>query len=152
MLFAMLIVEHSNEPIYLMRVLKMLAIHDVGEIETGDVFHYHKSQIEGLAEAELAAVEKQLAVLPDDQAIEFLELWKEFESKATPESKFATALDRFVPMILNLANEGGSLVEFRLTVEQVLDKNDGILDGSSLLWEVYEIMVGEARSRGFLIG
>ncbi len=151
-LFAILIVEHSNESIDLLRVLKMLAIHDVGEIETGDVFHYHKAQVEGLAEKELAAVRKQLSVLPIDQAQELCDLWQEFEAKETAESKFATALDRFVPMILNLENDGGTLVEFNLTVEQVLDKNDGILAGSSLLWEAYEAMVADAKDRGFLIG
>ncbi|WP_232375708.1 HD domain-containing protein [Mesorhizobium comanense] len=105
-LMAMVLVEHSNEPVDLLRVLKMLLIHDIVEIDAGDTFAFGSVGLSDQADREMRAAERIFALLPTDQALEFRALWDEFEAKASAESRFANAMDRLQPFLHNFFTEG----------------------------------------------
>jgi putative hydrolase of HD superfamily len=149
MLTAMTLAQHANIPVDLLKVMKMLAVHDLGEIEPGDTFHYEKTASD--AEAEKAAARDLFDRLPDSQAAEFMALWTEFAEGHTAEAKFAHALDRIWPILQNHYNEGGSWAEYQLTHSQVYDRNQLIDDGSKRLWGYIERVIGDAVEKGFLI-
>lgn len=149
-LAATILAPHSAEPIDLLRVIKMLAIHDLPEIECGDVFHYAKDQDPDLPARELAATKRILSHLPIDQAQEFLALWQEFEARETPEAKFAHSVDRLMAFIMNQNNQGGTWVEHNLTAAQVLDKNSHVAEGSPAIFELIQQIVANAAHQGWL--
>ncbi|MBA4293419.1 phosphohydrolase [bacterium] len=149
-LAATVLAPHSAEPIDLLRVIKMLSIHDLPEIECGDVFHYAKDQDPDLPARELDATKRILSHLPIDQAQEFLALWQEFEARETPEAKFAHAVDRLMAFIMNQNNQGGTWVEHQLTAAQVLDKNSHVAEGSSAIFELIQQIVANAARKGWL--
>ena len=121
----------------LTRVLKMLLIHDIVEIEAGDTpLHGDQSAQDGQAERELVAAEHVFGLLPEPQGEEFLALWKEFERGETSEARLSKALDRFQPVIQNLNNGGGTWTDNNVTREQVLDRcGPAIERGSPELWD-----------------
>ena len=149
MLTAMVMAEHANVPVDLLRVMKMLAVHDLGEVEAGDTFHYQKTEEDHLTEQ--AAAQDIFSLLPERQASEYMALWAEFAAAHTAEAKFAHALDRVWPIIQNHYNEGGSWAEYQLTHSQVYDRNQLIDDGSKKLWGFIEQLIGDAVKKGFLI-
>jgi putative hydrolase of HD superfamily len=134
-LMAMMLVEHANEPVDLARVLQMILVHDIVEIDAGDTFVYDAAAMIGKAEREQQAAERIFGMLPDDQKAEFLALWHEFEARETPEAKYASALDRLAGMLPNAANNGGTWNEHQVTVEQVTRRNESIATGSDVLWD-----------------
>jgi len=147
-LCALMLREHANEEIDLLRVLTMLAIHDVVEVDAGDTFHYDKTSRTDLAEREAAAAERLFGLLPADQAEQYRALWMEFESQQTDEAKFAVAVDRFSAFIMNHHNGGGTWVEHNVAAEQILDRNKHIRNGSVPIWEAVEAIVADALSKG----
>lgn len=149
-LTAMALAEHANEAIDLLRVLQMLLIHDVPEVDVGDTFHYDKQATAGLHERERAAAERLFSILPAAQGAALLALWDEFEARATPEARYAAAVDRFMAFIMNSHNGGGTWVEHALTARQVLDANAHVIEGSRNLWEALEEIVAAAEDRGQL--
>lgn len=134
-LMAMMLVEHANERVDLARVLQMILVHDIVEIDAGDTFVYDAAAMIGKAEREEAAAERLFGMLPDDQKAEVLALWHEFEARETPEAKYASALDRLAGMLPNAANNGGTWNEHQVTVEQVTRRNESIATGSDVLWD-----------------
>lgn len=140
MLAAYILKDHSNTPIDLFKAMLMLLIHDLTEVENGDVFHYHKEKVADLHEKEKAALKKITEVLEPEQQKEIESLWLEFEANETPEANFANAIDRFLPQMLNINNEGGTWKEFGLGIELVREKNGGIEKGSVGLWEIARTM------------
>jgi len=134
-LMAMMLVEHANEPVDLARVLQMILVHDIVEIDAGDTFVYDAAAMVGKADREEAAANRIFGLLPDDQKNELLELWHEFEARETPEAKYASALDRLAGMLPNAVNNGGTWNEHHVTVEQVTRRNESIATGSDVLWE-----------------
>ena len=149
-LTAMLLAEHANEPIDLSRVLQMLLIHDIPEVDVGDVFHYDKDSVGDLHARERAAVRRLCALLPARQGEEVLALWDEFEARETPEAKFAAAVDRFMAFIMNSHNAGGTWVEHALSAQKVLERNSHIATGSSAIWDAVEEIVATAEAAGQL--
>jgi putative hydrolase of HD superfamily len=147
-LMAMTLSEYSNEPIDLFHILKMLAVHDLGEIGAGDTFHYDKNA--GASRIELNSLENLLKVLPEDQKSEYLKLWVEFEHQNTPEAKFAAAIDRIWPCIQNFHNHGGSWLSLKITLERALEKNSHIKRGSDDLWSFIESLLREANDRNLM--
>lgn len=147
-LTAMTIAEHANEPIDILRVLKMLAVHDLGEIELGDTFHYQKTSL-GI-DAERDAVDRLFKKLPPEQAEEYQKLWLEFVSQDTAEAKFAAAIDRVWPCIHNFYNRGGSWQDFNVTLAQAIKKNAHIAAGSKDLWKFVETLLQRANSDGLM--
>jgi len=147
-LMAVVLHEHANEPVDLLKVVRMLAIHDVVEVDVGDTFHYDKSGRGDLAELEARAAERIFGMLPADQATELVGLWREFEAKESPEAKFAAAVDRFVAFIMNTHNEGGTWVKHGVTASQILALNGHIGSGSASLWDAAQRLVSEALESG----
>jgi len=133
-----------------MRVLRMLLIHDLVEIDAGDTFAYDSDAHADKQERELAAAERIFAILPDDQAQTYRGLWDEFEERRTPDARFAAALDRLAPLVLNHAAGGRMWREHGVTAVQVRDLNIRIADGSAALWERARALIDDAVARGFL--
>jgi putative hydrolase of HD superfamily len=138
------------EPVDVQRVVNMLLVHDVGEIDTGDTMVYID---EGLAErkaAERAAVTRIFGRLREPLGAELLALWEEFEAAATPEARFAHAVDRAMPVLLNLANEGQSWIENGIRHEQVIRRiGPPIEAGCPALWDYLKIQLDEAERNGW---
>lgn len=147
-LMAMLLVEHANEPVDLARVLQMILIHDIVEVDAGDTFVYDSVAMVGKAEREQLAAQRIFGLLPDDQRDEVFALWHEFEARETPEAKYASALDRLAGMLPNAANNGGTWNEHKVTVEQVMCRNESIATGSDVLWDHAKQWIHGAHSAG----
>jgi putative hydrolases of HD superfamily len=148
-LSAITLSQYAAVPVNVDRVIKMLLVHDVGEIDTGDTIVYAE---EGLAErkaAERAAVERIFGMLPDGGE-EYLMLWQEFEDAETHEARFAHAIDRAMPALLNLANNGQSWVENGIRYEQVIKKiGPPIREGCPALWAHMEVELVAAHEAGW---
>lgn len=149
-LMALLFAEHANEPVDISRVVKMLLLHDVVEIDAGDTFVYDAAASEQQAEKELAAAQRLFGMLPDDQRDELSALWHEFEEAQSAEAKFAKALDRLIPMLLNFHNQGQSWREHGVTRKQALTINRKIELGSHALWEKAQEIIEQATQNGWL--
>ncbi len=149
-LMALLLEEHANQPVDISRVVKMLLIHDVVEIDAGDTFVYDNIAAECQAENELKAARRLFGMLPEDQADELLKLWLEFEEAQTDDACFAKALDRLIPMFLNYHNHGQSWLEHGVKREQVITVNQRIERGSVTLWEYAQKIIEDAVVKGWL--
>lgn len=150
-LCVIVLAEHAKEQnLDVLRVLKMVILHDLVEIDAGDTFAYDTAGMAGQHDREAKAADRIFGLLPPDQAAEFRALWDEFEEKATPEAKFATAVDRFQPMLLNVRTQGHAWKKHGITQPRVLARNKGIADGIPLLWDYAEKMVAGSVARGEL--
>lgn len=149
-LMAVLMEEHANAPVDICRVMKMLLIHDVVEIDAGDTFVYDTAASKEQAEKEIKAAERLFGMLPTDQGQELLALWQEFEAAQSDDAKYAKALDRLIPMLLNYHNNGQSWKENSVTREQVLTINKRIEFGSVTLWDKAKELIEEATEKGWL--
>jgi putative hydrolase of HD superfamily len=150
-LMASLLVEYSPAPVEVARVIRMLLIHDVVEIDAGDTFAYDVAGYSDKADRERRAADRLFGLLPADQATEFRALWEEFEAVTTPESHYANALDRLQPLLLNSRTGGGSWSNHRVTRAQVLTRMEPIRHGAPALWPVVTAIVEDASARGWLI-
>ncbi|RXZ79350.1 HD domain-containing protein [Paenibacillaceae bacterium] len=151
MMMAVLLQEHANnKEIDIARVVKMLMIHDIVEIDAGDTFAYDTKGHEDKAEREQLAAARLFGLLPDDQREECLALWNEFEHRNTDEAKYAAALDRLQPMLLNFENKGTSWNSNGITSDRVLAYNAHIANGSEALWEYAQELVRRAVDKGYL--
>ncbi|MET2899943.1 HD domain-containing protein [Vibrio rotiferianus] len=149
-LMAVLMQEHANTPVDIARVMKMLLIHDVVEIDAGDTFVYDVAASKEQEEKELKAAERLFGMLPSDQGDELFALWKEFEAAQSDDAKYAKALDRLIPMLLNYHNDGQSWKEHGVTREQALTINKRIEFGSVILWDKAKELIEEATENGWL--
>ncbi|HHF0481574.1 HD domain-containing protein [Vibrio antiquarius] len=149
-LMAILMEEHANAPVDICRVMKMLLIHDVVEIDAGDTFVYDTAASPEQAEKEIRAAERLFGMLPSDQEQELLALWHEFEAAQTDDAKYAKALDRLIPMLLNYHNNGQSWKEHGVSCEQALTINKRIEFGSVTLWDKAKELIEEATEKGWL--
>ena len=150
-LCVIVLAEHANgAALDVLRVLKMLIIHDLVEIDAGDTFAYDAAAMETQHEREARAADRLFGLLPADQELEFRALWDEFESRITPEARFALAVDRFQPMLLNCLTQGAAWNRHGITQDRVLARNRHIADGCSDLWAYAEKMVQDAVNAGHL--
>jgi putative hydrolase of HD superfamily len=149
-LCGLLLAEHAPPGTDLLRVLKMVLVHDVVEIDAGDAFAYDAAVNVGREERELLAAERIFGLLPDEQAAELRALWMEFEAGTTPDARFAVAMDRFQPLLLNFAGRGGSWRYHSVTVDRVRVRMAPIREGAPTLWPVVEQLLDEAVARGYL--
>ena len=150
-LMAVLLREYAAEPVDLLRVVEMLLIHDIVEIDAGDTFAYDVAGHQDKEAREQKAAERLFGILPGDEAERLRALWDEFEARKTPEACYAAALDRLQPMLLNFATEGGGWKKHGIGQEQVLDYNRHMGEGAPMLWDYAEKMVKEAVAKGFLL-
>ncbi|MBP1545564.1 MAG: HD domain-containing protein [Oscillospiraceae bacterium] len=149
-LFAMTLAEYANIPVDLLRVMKMVLIHDIVEIDAGDTYCYDTKGYESKREREEKAADRLFGLLPEDQEREYRSLWEEFEAMNTAESRFAAALDRMQPMLLNYTKNGISWQEHDISYGQVYDRNKHISHGSEALWEYMEEALSDALDRGII--
>lgn len=149
-LMAILMEEHANEPVDIARVVKMLLLHDVVEIDAGDTFVYDVAALQEQEAKELEAAHRLFGMLPEDQGKALLALWLEFEQAQSADAKFAKALDRIIPMLLNYHNNGQSWQEHGVTRQQALTINRKIEFGSEALWEKAQQVIEEATANGWL--
>lgn len=148
---AVLLLEHARQPpLDLLRVLKMLLVHDLVEIDAGDTFVYDAAGAVDKRARETVAADRVFGLLPPDQAAELRAIWEEFEARQTPEAKYAAALDRFQPMLHNYRTQGKAWQEHGITADQVLAANRHMAEGSPALWEYAETFVADAVARGYL--
>ena len=149
-LCAVLLADHAPAGTDLLRVIKMVLVHDVVEIDAGDAFCYDADANVGKEERERLAAERIFALLPIDLADELQALWLEFEAGDTPDARFAVAMDRFQPLLLNFQGQGGSWRHHAVTHDRVLVRMDPIRDGAPTLWPTVLRELAEAVARGYL--
>ncbi|HEY9103059.1 HD domain-containing protein [Chitinimonas sp.] len=149
-LMAMLLAEHAEPPVAIDRVVKILLLHDIVEIDADDTFLYDEAAAVAKAGKEQAAAERLFGMLPAAQCDEFMALWREYEDRQTPEGRFAYACDRLLPMLQNLANQGQSWQENTVRLEQVLRKNLPINDAAPALWQYVRPRLEAAQQAGWL--
>ena len=134
-LMAPLLAEYAAEEIDVLRVMKMLLVHDLVEIDAGDTFAYDAAGHLDKEDRERAAADRVFGLLPEDQATELRSLWNEFEVSETPEARFALALDRLQPLLQNVHADGGTWRSHGVTREQVVERMRPIQRTSVFLWE-----------------
>ena len=147
---AIVLAGYSDKPIDLLKVLKMVLIHDIVEIDAGDTFIYSTTKDHDNTEEELAAAKRIFGILPAEQAEELIAIWKEFEAAETDEAKFAKSLDRFEPLLQSATNNGGTWVEHDVPYHKVYDVNKAIKNGSTTLWDYAENLLNKSVEKGFL--
>ena len=147
---APLLAEYAREDIDVDRVIEMLLVHDLVEIDAGDTFIYDTAARERQAEKERAAADRIFGLLPPDQAAALRAAWEEFEARQTPEAKFAFALDRLQPLLLNFHTQGHAWRKHGVRRAQVMAVNASIADGATDLWEYAQDLIEEAVRRGYL--
>ncbi|MEM9464502.1 MAG: HD domain-containing protein [Actinomycetota bacterium] len=148
---AMTLAPLADDPIDVERAIKILLIHDIVEIDAGDVFVYDDAQRAAVEATEQAAADRIFGLLPEDQAVEFRALWDEYEERSTPEGRFAYACDRLQPLLLNVAIGGGSWRRHGITADRVKAINGAIDDGLSRVWAVAERLIDQAVTDGQLL-
>ncbi|MEM7627184.1 MAG: HD domain-containing protein [Planctomycetota bacterium] len=149
-LAALLLADTADEPIDVGRVIQMLLIHDLVEIETGDVFVFDEAGQAERFENESAAAERIFRQLPEPMAHRLLDLWHEFEAKQTPESRFAKAVDRLLPQLMHLQTEGKTWRDHGVSIRQVKQIQKTISQRSAELGKISQQVVNQATSRGHL--
>jgi len=150
-LMALVLAEHAPPGTDLGKVMAMLLLHDLVEIDAGDLFQYAaQPQQARQAATERAAADRLFPILPPPQAASLRALWDEFEERATAEAKFARALDRLQPMLINMVTEGGTWAAHDVTADQVLARVALIEDGSPSLGAYARDMIDSALDRGIL--
>jgi putative hydrolase of HD superfamily len=149
-LLAISLERFATSPVDMNRVVRMLLIHDIGEIDTGDTIVFAEDGWADRKAAELNAVKRIFGLLPEEQSADFFALWQEFERAKTPEALFAHAVDRAMPVLLNLANQGQSWRENGISYERAVRRIEPpIKAGCPALWEYLEVRLQEAREKGF---
>lgn len=135
-LYALVLGEHAPDGTDTQRVIKMLLLHDLVEIDAGDTPLYVEADRTAIAAAEKAAAARIFSLLPPDQATDLRALWDEFEDGETADARFAKALDRFQPPNQNLASDGISWRDHDATLTQVETRvGTPISRGAPALWD-----------------
>ena len=149
-MMVIVLAEHANDIIDLIKVLKMVLIHDIVEIDAGDTFLFDKNKNHTNTEQELKAARRIFGILPNEQAIEFIAIWEEFEAGQTNEAKFAKAMDHFEPILQNESNNGGTWAEFDVPYKKVHKKKNIIKEGSDTIWNYAENILNDCVEKGIL--
>lgn len=149
-MMTIVLAEHSDKPIDVLKVLKMVLIHDIVEIDAGDTFIYDTAKSHTNTDEELLAAKRIFGLLPEEQAAGFIAIWEEFEEGKTDEAKFAKSMDRFEPLLQNTSNNGGTWTEFNVPYQKVYDKKKAIKDGSAAIWTYAENLINESVEKGIL--
>ena len=144
-LMAIILQEYSKHPdINLFKVVKMLLIHDIVEIDAGDTFLYDKQAQKNKHKNETKAAKRIFNLLPKDQATNLHNLWDEFEENQTPTAKYAKALDRLQPIINNYHTNGKAWQQNNVKKHQIEASNTDIAKGSQTLWEYATELINKA--------
>lgn len=149
-MLALVLGERADPEVDVLRALKAVLVHDIVEIDAGDVYIYDEQARLDKAESEIAAADRIFGLLPDDQAAELRSLWNEYEARDTPTGRFAYALDRLQPLLLNASSGGGPWIENNISQSQVRSVNGPIVEGSEQLWQLASAVIDEAVASGAL--
>jgi putative hydrolase of HD superfamily len=148
-IMAILLQEYADFEIDLTKVIKMLLIHDIVEIDAGDTFLYADDRKDAYTK-EAKGAERIFGILEEDQKQEFIELWHEFEKKETNEAVFAGVFDRLEPLLQNYYLEGYTWKKYNITYEMVLEKNKHIEKGSKKIWEFVLKILDKSVEKGYI--
>ena len=149
-LMAPLLAEHAGAEVDVIRVMKMLLVHDVVEIDAGDTFCYDAASNADKGARERAAADRLFGLLPEDQGRELRALWEEFDGMESDDARFANALDRLQPLLLNREAEGGTWTLHDITEGQVRRRMAPVRDGAPPLWPLVEEVLAEAVGRRWI--
>jgi putative hydrolases of HD superfamily len=150
LVMALVLAEHANDEVDLLKVMKLLVVHDIVEIDAGDTFVYDSVGALTKSDRETAAAERIFGLLPADQSAQVRALWDEFEAGDSPEARWARALDRLMPLLHNYHTQGRSWREHGIRSEQVLARNAQISQGSEALWVYAQTIIADAVSKGYI--
>lgn len=149
-MMAIVLAEHSDKPINILKVIKMVLIHDIVEIDSGDIFIYDTAKNHTNTDEERIAANRIFGLLPAEQAQELIAIWEEFEEGITDDAKFAKTMDRFEPLLQNTTNNGGTWAEFNVPYQKVYEKKKAMKNGSTTIWNFAENLLNESVDKGFL--
>ncbi|WP_074012361.1 HD family hydrolase [Candidatus Sodalis sp. SoCistrobi] len=147
---AMTLAPYADDGVDMTRVTQMALIHDIVEIDAGDVLVYDLAGREAVHALEAKAAQRLFGLLPAPQRRQFHELWLEYEAGETPSARFALMIDRLMPVLMNLHNQGQSWVENGITLDQVLTRNAFIAEVYPALWAHLSQHLQQAQQRGWL--
>lgn len=147
---AMAMAPHAAEPVDIERVIRILLVHDIVEVDAGDVDIYDTEGRKAKEVEEVAAADRLFALLPEPQASDLRALWDEYEARETPEARFAYACDRLQPLMLNLATGGATWQARGVTSAQVKAINSPLAEGLDGVWAVAERLIDESVANGSL--
>ena len=150
-LMCIVLSEYSNEKIDVLKVLKMLLIHDIVEIDAGDTYAYDDEANKTKADREKASALRIFGILPKDMSDEYIKLWEEFEKEESNEALFAKTLDKLQPVMLNDITEGLAWREHKVLKEQVINRNKKTALGSKKLYEFLNEIVEENTKKNNLL-
>lgn len=149
-LIATLLMEYAPVPVNIQRVITMLLIHDLVEIDAGDTFCYDPQGNQDKATREHQAADRLFSLLPLDQGTYLRQLWDEFETQETDDAQFAAALDRIQPLIQNWQTQGGTWRLHHICRDQVLHRMAPIKTGAPALWAFVQQVIDECVAEGYL--
>ena len=142
----------AEKTIDVFRVVRMLLIHDLVEIDADDTYCYDDQKRQDQGQREEIAADRIFNILPEDQACAFRNLWDEFEARETAESRLANSLDRLQPFLLNYFTQGQSWQEHDVQSSQVISRMQPVEDGSPYLWSYVKALLDDAVKKGYLSG
>jgi putative hydrolase of HD superfamily len=146
---ALLLKDFCNSPIDIEKIITMLLIHDIVEIDAGDTFLY-SSERNNAHQNEIRAAERIFGLLDEKQKEYFIKLWNEFENRETSEAKFAAVFDRLEPLMQNYIYEGYTWKKYNITYDMIIEKNKHIKEGSETIWEFVLRLLEKAVEKGYL--
>ena len=150
-MYALILAEWSNDTIDIAHVIALCLVHDIVEIDAGDTFAYDVQANHDKADRERAAADRLFGLLPADQTERFRSLWEEYEAMETPESRFANAVDRMQPAMLNhQAGDDSPWVHHGVTKPQMMKRLGPIGDGSETLWTHVRTIIDDVVNRGLV--
>lgn len=149
-LFALVLQEWAVGEVDIWRVVRMLVLHDLVEIECGDTPLFDSVGAVTQDERERAAADKVFGLLPPDQGRSMRAMWDEFEAARTPDARFAKALDRLQPILLNHAVGGGTWTDYAVDEARERRLTSRIADGSPALWDAAQAVFADAVAQGWL--
>ena len=148
-IMALLLKEYSNITLNIEKVISMLLIHDIVEIDTGDTFLYSDKR-DTIHTDEKTAAERIFGLLEKEQKEYFLNMWNEFEERKTNEAKFAAIFDRLEPLLQNYILEGYTWKKYNITYEMVIEKNKHIQEASDVIWAFVLKLLEKAVEKGYI--
>ncbi len=147
---ALVLAEYAEPEVSPSRAVAMLLVHDLVEIDAGDTFVDDDVAVATQVERELAAADRLFALLPPDQGRQLRALWDEFEARETPDARFAKAMDRLQPMLVNHHTEGGTWADHGVTADRPRARTELIADSAPALGSYAATIIDEALRRGYL--
>lgn len=148
-LMVMVLAEYADEPIDVGHTIKLVVVHDLVEIYAGDTPIYDTEMGKSQVEREEAAADRLFGILPEDTGAQLRALWDEFEARTTPEARFAKAMDRLQPLLLNWMAKGGTWRTPGVTADAVRGRKAAIGEGSTKLFEAAMHLIDEGERRGW---